>query len=238
MIRAAITVLFWIVYLFFGALISFPVALVTKRIDFLWKVAILGSRLGIRVAGVRVEVVGRQNLDPAQPYLFMANHVSNIDPPLLTPLLERRISVLAKIELFRIPIFGTAMRLAGFVPVDRGKREAAIDSVREAVRVMQSGMSMLVYPEGTRSPDGKLLPFKKGPFHLAMDAGIPVLPITMVGLYETWPKGKFRLTPGTVTVIFHPAIDPKQIGDRDRLMMAVRDAIESGLPEKYRGSQS
>lgn len=236
MIRALFTSLFWITYLFIGALISFPVTLITRRIDFLWRIAIFGSRAGVRLAGVKVEVKGRENIDPAQPYLFMANHVSNIDPPLLVPQLERQITVLAKIELFRIPIFGTAMRLGGFVPVDRRNREAAIESVREAVRGLQAGRSMLVYPEGTRSPDGKLLPFKKGPFHLAMDAGIPILPITMVGLYETWPKGKFKITPGTVTVIFHKPIDPKQFADRDALLFAVRAAIEGSLPEKYRSA--
>ena len=236
MIRALITSAFWVAWLIFGALISFPVTLITRRIDFLWKVAIFGSRAGIRIAGVKVLVEGRENIDPSQPYLFMSNHVSNIDPPLLVPQLERQISVLAKIELFRIPIFGMAMRLGGFVPVNRGRREAAIESVREAVRVLQSGRSMLVYPEGTRSPDGKLLPFKKGPFHLAMDAGVPILPITMIGLYEAWPKGKFKITPGTVTVIFHKPIDPKQFDDRDRLMLAVRESIEAALPEKYRGA--
>lgn len=237
MIRAAITAVFWCVYLFFGALIAFPVTFITGRIDFLWRVSMFGSRMGIRVAGLRVTVVGRERLDPAQTYLFMANHVSNLDPPLLVPLLGRRISVIGKIELFSIPLFGRALRLGGFVPVDRKQRDSAIQSVRQAVGVLKSGLSMLVYPEGTRSRDGKLLPFKKGAFYLAEEAGVPVLPITMVGVHEACPKGKFNIKPGPVKVIFHEPIDPKQFVSREALMTAVRESIESGFEERSSEAQ-
>ncbi len=164
----------------------------------------------------------------------MSNHVSNLDPPIEIPRIHERCSVLVKKELFRVPILGTGMRLAKLVPVDRSNREAAIESVREGVAVLRTGLHMLIYPEGTRSPDGKLLPFKKGPFHLAIESGVPVLPMTILGTYEAWPKHRFALRPGTVTVVYHPAIDPRNYADRDALMEAVRESIASALPEDRR----
>jgi 1-acyl-sn-glycerol-3-phosphate acyltransferase len=229
MIRAAITSTFWLLCLVFGAIVAFPVTYATGKIDFLWRVAILAARAGVRVAGLRVTVIGREQLDPAQTYLFMANHVSNIDPPLLVPLLGRRISALGKKELFALPLFGTALRIAQFVPVDRSHRESAIESVREAASVLKGGLSMLVYPEGTRSHDGKLLPFKKGAFYLAQTAGVPIVPITMVGVHEAWPKGKFEINPGPVKIVFHQPIDTSSYSSREELMAAVRAAIESGF---------
>ena len=126
-----------------------------------------------------------------------------------------------KKELFRIPILGTGMRLADLVPVDRGDREAASRVCRQRPRCCAKGLHMLIYPEGTRSSDGRLLPFKKGPFHLAMDSGVSVVPVTMLGTFESWPKTRFALRPGTATVIFHPPIDPHDYADRDALMEAV-----------------
>jgi 1-acyl-sn-glycerol-3-phosphate acyltransferase len=118
--------------------------------------------------------------------------------------------------------------------VDRSNREAAISSLRFADDVLRSGVSMTIWPEGTRSPDGRLLPFKKGPFYLAMESGVPIVPITVVGTHETWPKGEFAIHPGTVTVIFHDPIDPAAFPAQEDLMNAVRERIRSGLPEKYR----
>ncbi len=136
-----------------------------------------------------------------------------------------------------MPILGTGMRLAQLVPVDRSDREAAIESVQAAIAVLRKGLHMVIYPEGTRSSDGRLLPFKKGPFHLAMDSGVPVVPVTMLGTFESWPKTRFALRPGTATVVFHPPIDPHDFSDRDALMEAVRDSIASALPPERR-SQS
>src|SRR6185369_10828189 len=118
--------------------------------------------------------------------------------------------------LFRIPILGYAMRKAQFIAVDRKNRESAVESVKQAVEVLKSGVSMMAYPEGTRSRDGKLLPFKKGPFHLAMDSGIPVVPVTIIGAHEVWPKGYLRVSPGTLTIIFHPPMSqPTTLPERN-----------------------
>ncbi len=164
----------------------------------------------------------------------MSNHVSNLDPPVLIPAIPGRCSVLVKKELFRIPILGTGMKVADLVPVDRSDREAAIESVNAAVGVLRQGLHMVVFPEGTRSDDGRLLPFKKGPFHLAMESGVPVIPVTLLGTFESWPKTRFALRPGTATVVFHPPIDPHSYADRDSLMKAVSDTIASALPPERR----
>ena len=233
MIRSSVVVLFWAMYVIGAALVGFPVTLLTRDISFLWRISMWGALAGVRLGGIRLRTAGRERLDPKQTYLFMSNHVSNLDPPIIVPLLQRRISILVKKELFRLPIFSTAMRIAEFVAVDRRNRDAAIESIKAAVRVLQSGMSMLVYPEGTRSRDGRLLPFKKGPFHMAVDAGVLIVPVTMVGTHEAWPKGTFRINPGEVTAYFHPPIDPRNFDSREALMDAVREAIESALPKQY-----
>jgi 1-acyl-sn-glycerol-3-phosphate acyltransferase len=219
-----------------AALIGFPALYLTGRIDLLWKLSLWAARNGYQLAGIRVHVVGREKLEDGRAYLFLSNHASNLDPPVITNQLGRRISIIAKKELFGIPLFRRAMRAGGFVALDRGDRHSAVQSVREAVRVLQSGLGMMIFPEGTRSPDGRLLPFKKGPFHLAMDAGVPVAPITISGTHEAWPKRSKRLRAGEVVVTFHQPLDPHRFRNREELMEAVRLAIESALPENLRGS--
>jgi 1-acyl-sn-glycerol-3-phosphate acyltransferase len=127
------------------------------------------------------------------------------------------------------------MKMAELVPVDRSNREAAIESVRAAAEVLRHGLNMVIFPEGTRSVDGRLLPFKKGPFHLAMATGVPVVPVTILGTAECWPKGTWAMKPGTARLIFHPAVDPANFRDRDALMAAVRQQIASRLPEDKQG---
>jgi 1-acyl-sn-glycerol-3-phosphate acyltransferase len=234
LIRALVAATFWIVYLVLGSLIAIPHALITGKIDFLWAVAMWGAKTGARVAGVKLETVGREQLDTAQTYIFMSNHTSNLDPPIEVPAVGRQVSIMAKKELFKIPIFSTAMRIGKVVPVDRHNRESAIESVRHAVEVLQSGVGMFVYPEGTRSRDGRLLPFKKGPFHMAMEANVPVAPITILNTHELWPKGKFEIKPGTVKMIFHAPIHPSQYATREDLLNAVRRQIASAMPEADR----
>jgi 1-acyl-sn-glycerol-3-phosphate acyltransferase len=235
-IRLILCIAFWALFSIPAALVGFPALYLTGRIDLLWKLSLWAANAGYRLTGVRVRSVGLEKLENGRAYLFMSNHVSNLDPPIITSLLARRISIIAKQELFKIPLFGRAMRAADFVPINRSSRRSAISSVRDAARVLQSGLGMLVFPEGTRSRNGKLLPFKKGPFHLAMEAGVPVVPITIVGSYEAWPKGRMSLRPGEVVVNFHPPIDPHQFARKEDLLAAVRAAIHSALPEQYRDS--
>jgi 1-acyl-sn-glycerol-3-phosphate acyltransferase len=234
MIRTLVMLTFWSIAAPVAALIGFPWTFLTGDVSFLYRMFTWGAITGVRLAGVRIEVIGRENLDPARAYIFMSNHVSNLDPPIQIPLIPRRTSVMVKKELFNAPILGAAMRIGSMVPVDRGNRDAGIGAVTAAKAVIDQGISMTIYVEGKRSFDGKLLPFKKGPFYLAMECGVPVVPMTIVGTHEAMPKKRFSIRPGVVTVIFHPAIEPKDFGDRDSLMEKVRTTIESSLPEGYR----
>src|SRR5215831_3311483 len=213
-----------------AALIAFPWTFITGKIDLLYRVGMSLAYSAALVSGARVKIVGLDAIDQSHTYIFMSNHVSNLDPLILCPLIPRRTSILAKKEIWRIPILGKALDLAEIVPVEREKREAAIQSIRRAGEVMRHGINMTLYPEGTRSRDGRLLPFKKGPFHLAAETGFPIVPITILGTYEMMPKGQAFVKSGTVTLVFHPPIDPKQYASREELMQAVREAINSGLP--------
>ena len=141
---------------------------------------------------------------------------------------------MVKKELFTYPILGRAMRMGSLVPVDRCNRDAGIEAVKAAKKVIGQGLNMTIYVEGKRSFDGKLLPFKKGPFYLAMECGVPVVPVTIAGTHYAMPKKRFAIRPGTVKVIFHKPIEPKDFGSRECLMEKVRAAIDSGLPEQYR----
>jgi len=224
---------FWAVMLPTAALLCFPWVLITGDIRLLYRIGMWAAFSGVRLAGVKVQTIGLERLDPSHTYVFMSNHVSNIDPPLLLPLIPGRTSVMAKRELFRYPILGRAMRMASLVPVDRGNRDAGIAAVRAAAEVVKQGIHMTIYVEGHRSFDGKLLPFKKGPFYLAEECAVPVVPITIAGTHYVMPKRRFAIKPGTVTVTFHKAIEPTEFGTRDQLIEKVRAAINAGLPPEY-----
>jgi len=237
MIRTIIMLTFWSIAAPFAALIGFPWTLLTGDIRLLYRMFTWGAYTGVWLTGVRVELIGLDRLDPSRSYIFMGNHASNLDPPIQIPIIPKRTSVMVKKELFKAPILGRAMRMASLVPVDRGNRDAGIDAVRAAKAVVEEGINMTIYVEGHRSFDGKLLPFKKGPFYLAMECGVPVVPMTIVGTHYAMPKGRFSIKPGPVKVIFHAPIEPKDFGDRDALMEKVRAAIERGLPKEYTHEQ-
>ena len=234
MIRTIAMLAFWALAAPIAAIIGFPWSCIVGNVNLLYRMFMAGCRNGVRLTGVRVEAVGLDKLDPARTYIFMSNHVSNLDPPIITPLIPRRTSVLVKKELFSFPILGRAMRMGSMVPVDRSNRDAGIESVRIAKQVIQQGLNMTIYVEGKRSFDGKLLPFKKGPFYLAIECGVPVVPITIVGTHYLMPKARFAIKPGTATVIFHPPIEPNDFGSRECLMDKVRAVIDSGLPSEFR----
>ncbi len=232
MIRTIVMLTFWGLAAPVAALLGFPWTFISGDISLLYSMFMWGAWNGVRLTGVGVETVGLDQLDAAGTYIFMSNHVSNLDPPILIPLIPRRTSVMVKKELFTYPILGRAMRMGSLVPVDRGNRDAGIEAVKAAKEVIGQGLNMTIYVEGKRSFDGKLLPFKKGPFYLAMECGVPVVPVTIVGTHYAMPKKRFAIRPGKVKVIFHPPIEPKDFGSRECLMEKVRAAIDSGLPEQ------
>lgn len=238
MIRTVIMLSFWALAAPLAGLIGFTAAFITGDIRVLYHLFVRGAWIGVWLTGVRVRVTGLDQLDPSRSYIFMTNHASNLDPPIQIPLIPRRTSVMVKKELFKVPILGSAMRRGSLVPVDRGNRDAGIEAVRAAKAVVTQGLNMIIYVEGKRSFDGKLLPFKKGPFYLAAECGVPVVPVTIVGTHYAMPKARFAIKPGPVEVIFHPPIEPKDFGGRECLMEKVRATIENGLPEEYRHPQS
>ena len=238
MIRTIVMLLFWALAAPVAAIIGFPATFLMGDVRVLYRLFMWGAWAGVWITGVRVETVGLDQLDQSRSYIFMTNHVSNLDPPIQIPLIPKRTSVMVKKELFKVPILGRAMRMGLLVPVDRGNRDAGIEAVRAAKEVVEQGLNMTIYVEGRRSFDGKLLPFKKGPFYLAMECGVPVVPVTIVGTHLAMPKARFAIRPGRVKVIFHTPIDAKDFGSRECLMEKVRAAIESGLPEEYRHLES
>src|SRR5207248_8573137 len=194
---------FWTLALPFAAVVGFPWTFLTRDVGLLYRMSMWGAWTGVKLAGVKVETVGLEKIDPKRTYIFMSNHTSNLDPPILLPLIPRRTSVMAKKELFRYPILGRTMRMGSLVPVDRGNRDAGIAAVRAAAEVIKQGINMTIYVEGHRSLDGRLLPFKKGPFYLATECNVPVVPVTIAGSHHIMPKQRFAIMPGTVNVTFH-----------------------------------
>ena len=187
------------------------------------------------MAGVRFHVEGRERIPKDRACIFMSNHVSKLDPPALISLIPGRTSAFMKRALMNMPILGTGFRQGDFIAVDRsGSPVDAQQSVEAASRVLAKGVHMTTFVEGTRSPDGRMLPFKKGPFFLAMGSGAPCIPVSISGTETIQAKGSLRIHPGTAHVVFHPPIDPTAFATREELMQAVRTAIASGLPEWMR----
>jgi len=233
MIRTVIMLGFWAIALPIAAIVCIPWVLITGKITPLYRFGMWAAYTGVRLAGTRVKTTGLEKLEPGKTYIFISNHVSNIDPPLLLPLIPGRTSVMARHELFDYPILGRVMRMGSLVPVNRGNRDAGIAAVRAAEQVVKQGISMTIFVEGHRSFDGKLLPFKKGPFYLAELCQVAVVPITIAGTHHVMPKERFSIKAGEVSVTFHAPIEPADFGSREELMTGVRATINGALPTEY-----
>ncbi len=218
-----------------AGLLGIPWTLLRGDISLMYRVGMGICALGLRVAGIQVVVEGLENVPAGRSCIFMANHVSNLDPPVLLPVVPGQTSVLLKRELMRIPILGTAMRMGKFVPVARGSRkDEAQASVLAAADALKSGLHMVVFPEGTRSVDGRLAGFKKGPFFLALETGAPIVPVAISGTERMMGKGTWKIVPGVARVQMLPAIEPGQYATREELLRAVRERIAAALPESMR----
>ena len=209
-------------------------SLLTRNTDPLYRVGALGAKLTVRLAGIRLIIRGLARIPWGRGLVFMPNHQSNCDGPALFSILPP-VLVLAKKEFFRVPVLGRAMVLRGFIPVDRGNREQAIQAVERAAQSLKAGNSFLVFPEGTRSPDGRLQPFKKGVFMMAIKAGAPIVPVTVSGSSKIMGKGNLAIHPGEMRITVHDPVSTEgcTLDDRARIMERVRQAIVEDLaPEE------
>jgi 1-acyl-sn-glycerol-3-phosphate acyltransferase len=217
------------------AVIFIPYAMVTRNATPLYNASMAIVRTAFRLAGIHVEVEGLERVPAHTACVFMVNHVSNLDPPALLPHIPGRTSAFLKRSLMDIPVLGYGMKLGEFVPVDReGRVESAMESVAAARRVLEKGRHITTFVEGTRSRDGRLLPFKKGPFYLAIETGAPVVPISIHGTESMMAKGSMKVKAGTAHIVFHEPLAPQEFSTREELMAAVRVSIASGLPEWMR----
>ena len=219
-----------------SAVIFIPWSMITGNVMPLYNVTQMIVRIGYRLAGIRVATEGLERVPPHTACIFMANHVSNLDPTALIPRIPGRTSAFMKRSLMKIPILGIAFRQGELIAVDRtGSAVTAQESVAEARRLLEKGVHITTFVEGTRSKDGRLLPFKKGPFYLAMQTGAPCIPVSIWGTETMMAKGSMRIRPGTAHIVFHAPIFPGDFANREDLLKAVRAAIASGLPEWMRG---
>jgi 1-acyl-sn-glycerol-3-phosphate acyltransferase len=197
----------------------------------LYRVGLEGCYLIARTVGMRERVEGAEKIPPRTVF-FMANHSSFVDAVPVVHAIPRRVAILAKKSLFELPIVGWAFRKVGFVPVDRSNREAAIASVERAAEYLKAGVSFLAYPEGTRSYDGRLLPFKKGVFVMAIAARATIVPMVAIGAHRIIAKRSLKIRPGEVIVRFGDPIESSgyTIDQRESLSNRVRIAMAALLP--------
>ena len=210
--------------------VMIPVTWVIRDIRPIYEVSRYSLRLLFWLAGVRLEPCGYDPFTAPRPSVFVANHVSNLDPPIAYTVLPR-VAIMGKASVFRWPLFGHALKIAEFIPVDRGRTESRKHALQAGMDRLRRGISLLIFPEGTRSRDGALLPFRPGPFTMAIDAQAPIVPFTIRGTRHVMPKGQLAILPGRVTLEFYPPIPTAGLTQKDReeLMRRTREAIEAGL---------
>lgn len=235
MLRAAFICVFLSLYIL---LLGPPLLIYTvlsKNPNPLYWTALKGVLFFVRAVGVRVNVKGIERI-PAGTVIFAANHTSAADAPAVVGAIPRRIAILLKRALFGYPIVGQAFHLAQFIPVDRFDRDSAITSLEKATEAIKSGQSFLIYPEGTRSPDGRLQDFKKGTAVMAIKAGVPLVPIACSNAHRIMKKREMKIYPGEILVEFLPPIDSTRyaLEQREELNQRLHDELAAGLPPDQR----
>ena len=231
MIRTTYILLWVVLTTFFWGLIAIITSVCTRTGDPVHIVARIWARSILFVSRTKVTVNGLANIDPTQSYVYMSNHQSNFDIPVLLAYLPVQFRWLAKAELFKIPIFGRAMRGAGYVKIDRFNQEAAFESLNEAAEKMKNGVSVMIFPEGTRSRDGKIKPFKKGGFVMAVDAGVPIVPVVLKGTWTLMDKSSLKINTGEVSLNLKAPIATTDYTreNKDDLVKSVRAVIREGF---------
>ena len=211
-------------------------ALATGNALTLYRVALGGVRLGLWLSGISVRVRNPENIQRDRAAVYAVNHASNVEPPILYETLSElfpRLRILYKAELRKLPILVRAFDLAGFVPLERGNREQSLPAIERAAEALREGHSFLIFPEGTRSRTGELLPFKKGGFIMAVKGQAPIVPVAIVGARDAMKKGSLIIRPVRVTVSFGAPVPTTglTLEDREPLISAVRGAVATLLQE-------
>jgi 1-acyl-sn-glycerol-3-phosphate acyltransferase len=219
------------IYVAIAAPIGMVLALTFRWKSLLYVLGHWGVAIGTALAGIRTRVAGREHLRPGEAVVFCSNHESNIDPPILFQALHPRLHVLFKRELTKLPLLGRAFQIGGFVPIDRGSREQSMAAIEQAAASLRGGNSFLTFPEGTRSRTGALLPFKRGPFLMALKAQVPVVPVAIQGGAASMRRGSRIVRPTTVSVRIGRPVDTRgmDMSDREKLAETVRGRVEELL---------
>jgi len=220
---------------FFGILFTLLLNLLDPTGNGFHKVAAWWGRLSAKLFGITIEVIGEENYNPEQHYLVISNHAGMADIPLLLGTMKLKLRFMAKEELGKIPLFGRALRQAGYVMIKRGQNRDALQSLFDATEVLKKGHSLHIFPEGTRSATGELLPFKRGAFRVAQKGGAPVLPITIIGSHLITPKKSLKINKGKITVIIDKPILPSSFNSLEELMTACSDVVTANF-NRYRNN--
>jgi 1-acyl-sn-glycerol-3-phosphate acyltransferase len=234
MIRTGYIFLWVVLTTIFWGTIAIIVSFFTRSGNPVHIIARIWARGILFISRIKVSVNGLGNIDPSQSYVYMSNHQSNFDIPVLLAYLPVQFRWLAKAELFRIPIFGRAMRGAGYVKIDRFNQKSAFESINEAARKMKNGVSIMIFPEGTRSLDGKIRPFKKGGFVMAVDSGVPIVPVILQGTRSIMEKTSLRVNTGEVSLNIETPIATSGFTrkNKEKLIESVRTVICEGIEKR------
>ena len=227
-LRSSLTYILTALYVLVVGSVGLLIAIPLRWKGLLYTLGHGGVALALGLAGIRYKVVGREHIPADRAVVFCANHQSNVDPPVLFQALHRRLHILYKAELRKIPVLGKVFEVGGFVPVQREQRDAAFASIEKAASSIRDGNSFLIFPEGTRSKTDDLLPFKKGGLVMALRAQAPIMPVAIMGGREAMHKGSALVRPVDVTVRIGEPIETTGMStdDRDVLIEMVRGTIQ------------